>query len=195
MIVGNLAALRQRNIKRMLGYSAVAQMGYVVMALLVGTGDGYAAAVFYLVVYSSMNLAAFGAISALAADDPAALIDDLSGMGYDAPFRSAVLTVALLSLAGIPPTAGFTGKFALFRAAVAGGETGLAVAGLLTAAASVYYYLRVVVALYMRSSPGKSPTPAVTPAPMISLAIAAALLIHLGIWPGALLGIIATILR
>lgn len=193
MIVGNLAALRQQNIKRMLGYSAVAQMGYVVMALLAGNSDGYGAAAFYLVVYSAMNLAAFGAVGALTGDDSSGIIDEFRCMGYHAPFRSGVLALALLALAGIPPTAGFTGKFALFRAALTGGEVALAVVGMLTAVASVYYYLRIVATLYFRPSGATTTEPVVTAATMIPLAIAAFLLLLFGIWPGFLLGVTRTI--
>jgi NADH-quinone oxidoreductase subunit N len=195
MVVGNLAALRQQNIKRMLGYSAIAQMGYVLLAILTGSSDGYEAAVFYMVIYSAMNLAAFGAVGALTGNDSGGLIDEFCGMGYHAPYRSAVLALAMLALAGIPPTAGFTGKFALFRAALMGGEIALSVVGMLTAAVSVYYYLRVVAALYLRPA-GASvllPLPTVTPATMIPLAVVAFLLFLLGIWPGFLLGITHTI--
>ena len=193
MVVGNLAALRQQNIKRMLGYSAIAQMGYVVMALLTGNSDGYGAAAYYLVVYSAMNLAAFGAVGALTGDDSGGLIDEFCGMGYYAPYRSAVLALSMLALAGIPPTAGFTGKFSLFRAALSGGEVALAVVGMLTAAASLYYYLRVVAALYLRPAGASVTVPVTTPATMIPLTAAAFLLILLGIWPGFLLGITHTI--
>jgi NADH-quinone oxidoreductase subunit N len=106
-----------------------------------------------------------------------------------------VLALAMLALAGIPPTAGFTGKFALFRAALTGGEVALSVVGMLTAAVSVYYYLRVVAALYLRPA-GASvllPLPTITPATMIPLAVVAFLLFLLGIWPGFLLGITHTI--
>jgi NADH-quinone oxidoreductase subunit N len=191
MVVGNLAALRQQNVKRMLGYSAIAQMGYVLMAILTGSGDGYEAAAYYLVVYSAMNLAAFGAVGALTGNDSDGLIDDLCGMGYRAPCRSAVLALSMLALAGIPPTAGFFGKFALFRAALTGGEVALAVVGMVTAAASVYYYLRVVVALYLR--PGMATAPKATLTTTIPLAVAAFLLVLLGVWPGLLLGITHTI--
>ena len=193
MIVGNLAALQQQNIKRMLGYSAVAQMGYVVMALLAGNSDGYGAAAFYLVVYSAMNLAAFGAVGALTGNESVGLVDEFRGMGYHAPLRSGVLTLAMLALAGIPPTAGFTGKFALFRAALTGGEVALAVVGMLTAVASVYYYLRVVATIYLRPDSGTKTAPVVTAATMIPLAVAAFLLLLFGIWPGFLLGITRTI--
>jgi NADH-quinone oxidoreductase subunit N len=187
MVVGNLAALRQKNLKRMLGYSAIAQMGYLLLALLTGTVAGRAASIFYLVVYSAMNLAAFGAVAALSGAGSRDLIDDYRGMGYRAPFRSALLALAMVALAGIPPTAGFTGKFALFRAALMGGEVSLAVMGMLTAAASVYYYLRVVTALYLRTAEEPAPIPAVTPASCGALIVCGALLLILGVWPGPLL--------
>ena len=194
MVVGNLAALCQRNVKRMLGYSAIAQMGYVVMALLTGSGDGFAAALFYLVLYCAMNLAAFGGVGSLVGEESTGLIDELSGLGYRAPWRSAVLALGMLALAGIPPTAGFAGKFSLFRAALAGGEVTLAVIGMLTAALSLFYYLRVVATLYFRPAQGAT-APVVTPATMIPLAIVSLLLLLLGVWPEGVLQITQTITR
>ena len=195
MVVGNLAALFQRNIKRMLGYSAIAQMGYVLLALLTGTEAGSAAAVFYLVVYSAMNLAAFGAVAAFSGGEPPDLIDDYRGLGYRAPIRSALLALAMLALAGIPPTAGFTGKFVLFLAALRGGETALAIAGMLTAAASVYYYLRVVTALYLRTAEEPITIPAITPLACVALSVSGALLLILGVWPGPLLELVQGIVK
>jgi len=195
MVVGNLAALFQKNIKRMLGYSAIAQMGYVLLALLTGTPAGASAAVFYLVVYSAMNLAAFGAVAALSGPGSADLIDDYRGLGYRAPFRGALLALAMLALAGIPPTAGFTGKFALFLAALRGGEVALAIAGMVTAAASIYYYLRVVTALYIRSADEPPVTPDATPASCVALAVSGLLLLFLGVWPGPLLELVQALVR
>lgn len=195
MTAGNLAALRQRNLKRMLGYSAIAQMGYVLLAILTGTAAGSAAAVFYLVVYSAMNLAAFGAVAAFSGEQPLDRIDDYRGLGYRAPFRGALLALAMIALAGIPPTAGFTGKFALFRAALMGGEIALAVVGMLTAAASVYYYLRVVAALYLRAPEGEIALPSVTPASCVALAACGALLLVLGVWPGSLVELVQGIVK
>ena len=190
MTVGNLAALRQQNLKRMLGYSAVAQMGYVFLALTTGTAAGTAAALLYLVVYSVMNLAAFGAVGVLSGGRSPDLIDDYRGLGYRAPFRGGILALAMLALAGIPPTAGFTGKFALFRAALLGGEVALAVVGMLSAAVSVYYYLRVVTALYLQPGEGSAPLPVITPAVAVALALCGVLLIVSGIWPGPLLDLV-----
>ena len=154
MVLGNLAALRQRNLKRMLAYSAIAQMGYVTLALLSGSGSGYGAAAFYLVAYTAMNLAAFGAIAALTGEEEPGELELYRGLGYSRPFPAGVLACAMLALAGIPPTAGFIGKFFIFAAALRGGEISLAVIGILSAAVSVFYYLRVVVNLYMRPAEG-----------------------------------------
>ena len=193
MTVGNLAALFQHNIKRMLGYSAIAQMGYVMLALLTGSVAGSSAAVFYLVVYSAMNLTAFGAVAALSSAEGAEEIDAFRGLGYRAPLRGALLALAMLALAGIPPTAGFTGKFALFLAALRGGEIALAIVGMITAAASIYYYLRVVTALYLRSADDPVAIPSVSPASDIALGVCGALLLVLGVWPGPLLDLIRTV--
>ena len=188
MVVGNLAALLQTNLKRMLAYSSIAQMGYVALALLTGTAAGNEAVVFYLVAYSAMNLAAFGAIATLGGGGK---LEDYRGVGYLKPFTGGVLALAMLALAGIPPTAGFIGKFFIFAAALRGGETGLAVAGILTAAVSAFYYLRVVVNLYMRPLQPGTPAGAPHPAEMIALGGSAAVILFLGIYPAPLLKIIS----
>jgi NADH-quinone oxidoreductase subunit N len=154
MVLGNFAALRQNNLKRMLAYSSIAQMGYVALALLTGTHDGFAAVALYAVIYTAMNLTAFGAIASLAEESGSEEIGAYRGFGYSRPFRGGMLALAMFALAGIPPTAGFMGKFAIFSAAVGGGEIALAVIGMITAVISVYYYLRVVATLYM-SAPEK----------------------------------------
>jgi len=148
MLLGNLAALRQASIRRMMAYSSIAQMGYVALALLCGGSGGWRAALYYAVVYALMNFAAFGAIAVFERSGAAELIVDYKGGGEREPFAAAVLALAMFALAGIPPTAGFTGKFMIFAAALRGGETVVAVIGILTAAVSAYYYLQVVVNLY-----------------------------------------------
>ncbi|GLI38110.1 NADH-quinone oxidoreductase subunit N [Geobacter hydrogenophilus] len=193
MTVGNLAALLQPNVKRMLAYSSVAQMGYVALALLSG-GRGYEAAAFYAVAYGAMGLAAFGALASLEGETPLEQVDDLRGLGYHRPFQGVVLAVAMLALAGIPPTVGFAGKFAIFFAALKGGEAPLAIIGILTAAASAYYYLRVVVNLYMKQADEAGSRQRPTVAEALSLGIAALAIIILGIWPGPLFDLAAAIL-
>lgn len=148
ILVGNLAALLQNRVRRMLAYSSIAQMGYVVLALLSEKGGGYQAAAYYALAYGTISLAAFGAIAVIERGGCGDLVEDYRGLGSRQPFASGVLALALFALAGIPPTAGFTGKFLIFTAAVRSGEIPLAIVGILLAAVSVYYYLRVVVALY-----------------------------------------------
>ena len=195
MVVGNLAALRQQNLKRMLAYSAIAQMGYVTLALLSGPGGGYGAAAFYLVAYTAMNLAAFGAVAALTDKTELGDLDHYRGIGYSRPFSGGVLALAMFALAGIPPTAGFIGKFFIFSAAIRGGEVALAVVGILTAVVSVYYYLRVVVNLYMRPAETGAVAGRGTPPEIIALSCAAAVILLLGIYPGPLLELIDMISR
>jgi NADH-quinone oxidoreductase subunit N len=195
MVVGNLAALRQDNLKRLLAYSSVGQLGYVALALMAGRSGGYEAAVFYALAYGAMTIAAFGALTVMDNSGSVEYIDDLKGIGYHSPFAAGVLSLSLFSLAGIPPTAGFTGKFLIFASALRAGEYGLAIAGILTAAVSVYFYLRVVVSLYLHAvkAPGHILRP--TAAETALLGLAAMLIVLLGVAPGALLDIATTILR
>ncbi|SNB46947.1 NADH-quinone oxidoreductase subunit N [Geobacter sp. DSM 9736] len=190
MVVGNLAALLQTNIKRMLAYSSIAQMGYVALALLSGKGGGYESVVFYIVAYAAMNIAAFGVVAVLDRER----IEEYRGIGYTRPLAGGVLALAMLGLAGIPPTAGFTGKFFIFAAAIRSGEALLAVIGILTAAVSAFYYLRVVVNLYMRQpeqpeSAGRHSIPE-----FVALAGSSAVTVALGVYPDPLLQAIGRIL-
>lgn len=186
MVLGNLAALLQKNIRRMLAYSSIAQMGYVALALLSGRSGGFGAAVYYAVVYAAMSLAAFGAVAIFERNGCTDQLDDYKGRGKTQPFAAGILALAMFALAGIPPTAGFTGKFMIFAAALRGGETALAIIGILTAAASAFYYLRVVVNLYMhRSEEGGYVEPAF--AEKLVLSLAAALILVAGLFPMLLL--------
>lgn len=189
MLLGNLAALLQQNIKRMLAYSSIAHMGYLTLALLTGTREGYAAVLLYGAIYTAMNIAAFGAIAALSIDEERDLISDYSGLGFSAPLRGGVLALAMLALAGIPPTAGFIGKFFVFYAAIRGGESTLAIIGIVSAAASAYFYLKVVVHLYMHRS--EAPSPKGTPvAESLALCGAALCVIVIGIFPAPLMRLV-----
>jgi len=192
MIVGNLAALLQNRVRRLLAYSSIAQMGYVVIALISGKGGGYQAAAFYAIVYGVISLAAFGAIAALERSGCGETLDDYRGVGSTRPFASGVLTLAMFALAGIPPTAGFTGKFLIFTAAIRSGEVALAVIGILLAAISVFYYLRIVIALYM----GRSSLISVSTGHLLEypvLAVASFVIFFLGVWPTPLLALLKQI--
>ena len=190
MIVGNLAALAQPNLKRMLAYSSIAHAGYLLTALVAAPALAGEAILFYLVAYAAVNLGGFGVIAALSRDgrEPVG-IDDLAGMAQRRPALAAALAVFLVSLTGIPVTAGFVGKFYLFSAAVAAGWVPLAIVGVVMSAVSAYYYLRVVVAMYMREPVGEDAWAPVTPASGFALAFSAGVVLALGLWPAPLLAL------
>lgn len=194
MIVGNLAALLQTRVKRMLAYSSIAQMGYVTVALATPSGGGYRAATFYAVAYAAMSIAAFGSITLLERERNLDTADDYDGIGSRRPFAAGVLALALFSLAGIPPTAGFTGKFLIFATAIKGGEISLAVVGILTSAVSAYYYLRVVARIYLsRRAEDRSPSGSACETAMLA-AVSAAIL-FLGVWPSPLLDMLGIVMQ
>jgi NADH-quinone oxidoreductase subunit N len=156
MILGNLLAIAQSNIKRLLAYSSIAHAGYILMALVPFGQEnvaraGVASALFYLVAYAFTNFAAWAVVIALEKQDGKGLqLDDYAGLGRKYPLLAMAMTVAMLSFTGVPPTLGFVGKFYLFRTVIEAGYVGLALIGVLTSLISAYYYLRVVVIMYMR---------------------------------------------
>jgi NADH-quinone oxidoreductase subunit N len=188
MVVGNLAALAQRSLKRLLAYSSIAHAGYLMSALVAAPALATEAILFYLVAYAAVNLGAFGVIAALSkgGEEPARLAD-LAGLAERRPALAAAFTVFLVSLTGIPVTAGFVGKFYLFGAAVASGFTLLAIVGVLASVLSAYYYLRIVVAMYMEEAVGEDRWAALTPSAVVALAFSAAVTLLLGLWPAPVL--------
>ena len=153
MIIGNAVAIAQRDLKRMLAYSGIAHVGYMLIALLALRDDSVAAIAVYTITYALMNIGAFGVVSMLDKNqnDPQTL-DDIAGLGFRRPFLGLALTVCMFSLSGLPPTAGFIAKFYIFKTAVDSGHTTIALIGILTSIVSVYYYLRVVYYLYMKEA-------------------------------------------
>jgi NADH-quinone oxidoreductase subunit N len=157
MVVGNVVAISQTNIKRLLAYSSIAHAGYILMAFVTFGNpkvapDAVASALFYLVTYAITSFGAWAAVIALEKPEGKGLeISDFAGLGRKRPLLAAAMTVFMLSLIGMPPTLGLVGKFYLFRTAVEGGFIGLAIIGVLTSLISAYYYLRVVVMMYMRA--------------------------------------------
>ena len=156
MILGNVVAIAQKNIKRMLAYSSIAQAGFILMAL-VPYGqkdvihDAIAAALLYLIAYAFMNFAAWAVVITMERAEGKGLeLSDYAGMGRKYPALAAIMTVSMLSFTGIPPTLGFIGKFYLFRSIIDGGFVWLAIIGVLTSLVSAYYYLRVVIYMYMQ---------------------------------------------
>jgi NADH-quinone oxidoreductase subunit N len=186
--VGNVTALAQTRLKRLLAYSSIAQMGYLLMALLAVRQGGEAAVLFYLAVYAVMDLGAFGIVGTFS-DTGAdrADLEDCRGLGASRPWRAAVLAACLLALAGLPPTGGFVGKFIVFRAVVGAGYPILALIGLGTALVSVFYYVRVVVAMYMRGAKEGSSLPGMDPLTSAAAAGVVLLVLWLGIFPASLL--------
>ncbi len=168
IIVGNVGAIGQSSLKRMLAYSSIAQAGYMLAGLIVTTPLGVSATVFYLGAYVLMNVAAFAVITAR--EREAGLGDDISslyGLGADRPWLAWPMTIAMLALAGFPATAGFFGKLQLIRAAVGNGYAWLGIVIVLGSAVSLVYYLRVVAAVWMRS-PSEAPAPLVRARPVIA---------------------------
>ena len=187
MSVGNLGALRQKNLKRMLAYSSIAHAGYLFVAFTALSADGVAAASFYAVSYAAMNVGIFAVVShAGGFDDRLTLIDDYRGLAYRSPLLGGAMAVFLISLIGIPFTGGFFGKFYVFSAAVHSGFIWLAILGLINSGIAAYYYLRVLATIYtepldlLRVAPVPRPTLA---ALRVAGTIAATLI--LGIVPGA----------
>jgi NADH-quinone oxidoreductase subunit N len=187
--------LVQTSIKRLLAWSSVAQMGYVALAFVALPAGGGRAAIFYVVAYAAAGLASFGAVSVLSDGSDRDVIDQYRGLGYRNPLAGAVLTVALFSLAGIPPAAGFMAKFAVFSAALRAGEITLAVVGVLTALVAVFFYLRVVVALYMSPADGvEAAARRLTVSEATALAIPTLATVVMGVYPAPLLDLLALIL-
>ncbi|SHF40246.1 NADH dehydrogenase subunit N [Fodinibius roseus] len=152
MILGNIIALVQDNMKRMLAYSSIAHAGYLLVGLAAGTPEGYSAVLFYLLAYSIMNIGAFGIVAYYERQQGLDFTDvnNYAGLGFKRPIMGVMLSLFLFSLAGIPPLVGFFGKYLVFAAAINAGMIGLAVVGVLASAASVYYYLRPMVYMYFR---------------------------------------------
>jgi NADH-quinone oxidoreductase subunit N len=192
MTVGNVVAIAQSNVKRLLGYSAVAQAGYMLVgvAAYVGSGTGaelgIEAVLFYLGGYAAMNLTAFFVVMAITNRTGDDSIEGLAGMGRRAPILGALLALALLSLTGIPPTVGFVGKLFLFNAAINADLVWLAVVGVLNSVVSAYYYVGIIRVMYLRESdnPARITVP---PAAWTALAVVGASILVLGLWPGGLL--------
>ena len=188
--VGNVVALVQSNLKRLLAYSSIAHAGYMLLPFMPNSQDGSASIVFYLIVYTAMNLGAFGVLAVLSArGSKCATLDDLAGLGSRHPLLAAIMAVVMFSLAGIPPTAGFMAKFYLFSAVVTGGYIELAVIGLLFSGVSLYYYLRVVVWMYMRPAVqgSEDATGRLSYSGMTALCVSALAILAVGVFPSGLL--------
>lgn len=187
MIIGNAVAIAQRDLKRMLAYSGIAHVGYMLIGLLSVGGEAIAAIAVYTIVYALMNIGAFGVVSMLGKNqnDPQTL-DDVAGLGFRHPFFGLALTVCMFSLSGLPPTAGFIAKFFIFKTAIDTGHVSIAIIGIVTSIVSVYYYLRVVYYLYMKEAPEGAAVPVGGIFATAALAISMVGIFLIGVWPSPL---------
>ena len=184
MILGTVVGVAQTNLKRMLAYSSIAHAGYILVGLVAANDIGRGAILFYLLAYGVTNLAAFGVIALLATPERANDdLDSMAGLSLRHPALAATFAVLLLSLGGLPPTAGFVGKWYVFSAAMRAGHYGLAIIGVLTSVVSIFFYLRVIVMMYM-AEPGDAPaSPQPSRAAVFTLAAAILVTFYLGILP------------
>jgi NADH-quinone oxidoreductase subunit N len=151
LVVGNLTALVQTNVKRMLAYSSISHAGYLMLAFVAGTPAAFNGMLYYLVIYLAMNMGAFGLLTAFGLVGEKTTFDDLRGLGWKRPAMGISAAVFMLSLAGIPPMGGFYGKYMIFRELVGTGHVGMAILGVLASLVSAYYYLRFLVALFLQA--------------------------------------------
>ena len=189
MTVGNVIATAQSNIKRMLAYSSVAHAGYVLVGLAAANNDGISSAMLYLLVYCVMNVGAFAAVILARTEDGESLrIADYAGLGFRKPLLALFMTIMLLSLAGFPPTAGFVGKFYVFRSAVDAGHIWLVVIAAINTAISAFYYLRVVVVMYMKDPEAERDFHAYPGLLVFTLLLATIGVVLIGVLPSYFLG-------
>jgi NADH-quinone oxidoreductase subunit N len=188
MTVGNLVAISQTNIKRMLAYSSIAHAGYALVAIIVGGEFGIASLLFYMLAYTFMNLGAFAIIIVLGRKgEENAYIEDFSGLGYKHPLLAVAMCIFMFSLAGIPPLVGFIGKFYIFSAAIKSGFIILAIIGMINSVISVYYYLRVTVVIYMKKPIREFAPLSLSPLIIIAILLTICGTIYFGIFPSKII--------
>jgi len=188
MTLGNVGALVQQNVKRLLAYSSIAHAGYLLVAFAALPANGIPAAMFYTASYAAMNVGAFAVVAHFAgAGERRISLDEYAGLGRKSPVLAATLTIFLLSLIGIPTTGGFFAKFYVFSAALQANLVGLTMIGVLNSAVGAYYYLRVIVMMYMRESRDEAPVAPLSISLSTALAISVIATIYLGILPGQVL--------
>ena len=191
MTVGNVVALVQDNIKRMLAYSSIAHAGYILVGVVASNDQTVPSVVFYLIVYLFMNLGAFAVATMVAGQNERRVnIQYYRGLGYTQPLLALAMAVFMFSLAGFPPTAGFIGKFYIFSAALQSGYVWLVILGVINSLISVYYYLNVVVAMYMQQPVDEKKIAPVLPGVGVVILVAVLGIVYLGIFPGTMLSVL-----
>ena len=197
IVVGSVLAIAQRDVKRLLAYSSIAHAGFILTGLTAANSTGIRAAMFYLVAYAAVTLGAFGIVMLVSArGEEQTSLDAYAGLARRSPGLAALMTVFLLSLAGIPPTAGFIAKVTVFSAAIGAGNWPLAVIGVVASVVAAYFYLRVIVYMYMRE-PAEGVESDEGAMPRIAAGVLAAGIVVLGVFPGILTGVLepASIVR
>jgi len=188
MTIGNIGALVQQNVKRLLAYSSIAHAGYLLVAFAAARQIGISAAIFYAASYAAMNVGAFAIVSHFGSSgEKYVTLDDYAGLGRRSPVLAAILTIFLLSLIGIPITGGFFAKFYVFSAALQANLVGLTIIGVMNSAIAAYYYLRVIVYMYMRDERVEAPVAPIPAGLGVALAISLIATIYLGVLPGRIL--------
>ncbi len=185
MAAGNILALVQTNIKRMLAYSSIAHAGYMLLGIITGTLEGRQAMMTYMLIYAFMNMGAFAVVIMLEKGEE---IKDYDGLAKSHPLVAALMLVFMFSLTGIPPTAGFIGKFNIFMAAIKAGYAWLVVIAVIFSAISAYYYLRVVMNMYMKEATGEEPVIHTSPSLGLALLISVVMVFVIGIIPSVVIG-------
>ncbi len=192
MLFGSIVAIAQEDIKRMLAYSSISHAGYLTIGLAAGNQDGMSGIIFYLTAYTFMNLGAFGIIALIEGEDESNLtISSYAGLSSRKPLLAGLLALFMFSLAGIPPFAGFFGKYYIFIAAIKSNLTWLAIVGVISSAISVYFYLRMVVLMYFKESTSEI-TFYHSRTGLIAVIISSILVVLLGIFPGSVLQFITS---
>lgn len=188
MTLGNVGALVQDNVKRLLAYSSIAHAGYLLIAFAAQPDLGVSAAMFYTAAYAAMNVGAFAVVSHFAnAGEKYVTLEDYAGLGRRSPMLAATLTFFLMSLIGIPITGGFFAKFYVLSAALKADLVGLTIIGVLNSALGAYYYLRIIVMMYMREPRGEVPVTPAPPATGLAIAVCVLATLYLGVFPGRVL--------
>lgn len=194
MLFGSIVAIAQNNIKRMLAYSSIAHAGYLIIGLASGNHLGIAGVVFYLTAYTFMNLGAFGIVSLIEGNDETNLdINSYAGLSEKSPMLALLLSVFMFALAGLPPFAGFFGKYYVFVSAVKANITWLAVIGVISSAISVYFYIRIVVLMYFKESQSEFPVQ-YNNTGLLAVFISFLIVVLLGIVPGSIINLISSFL-
>jgi len=194
MIIGNIVAIAQSNIKRMLAYSTIAHVGFLLLGVLTGTGEGYAASMFYVIVYALMSMGGFGMIILLSrAGFEADRLEDFKGLNQRSPWFAAMMLILMFSMAGVPPTVGFYAKLSVLKAVIDVHMVWIAVIAVIMSVIGAYYYLRVIKLMYFDAAEDSTPLQASADMRLVMSANGLAILL-LGILPGPLMGVCAVAL-